>query len=334
MAGADRMGKPVVTSDENLRKFGPAAASFALSVALVLIGGSVIDSPAVLDLPGSEDFIVANDPIASVIPEASAPAVDDEALSWEPGDEDTFSSGTVGEPPDMPLSDSGSVMPGQTAASRVVEPAAIAPVQLPALELEREGPREPLSQLGQALPPLSSTEESNIWAGKPLFRPVAIESAVFESGSHTIAIDGVSSIPVGEMCTYEGRSWPCGVRARAAFRMWLRGRAVVCEASGEGSAAGEARARCTLAKQDVGGWLVEHGWALAAPGSPYVEAGERARAGRIGIFGAPGTSAIPDIPDAPAGNSPGSQPIMTEGGVDPQPTMEFGGAFPPAPPPP
>ena len=51
----------------------------------------------------------------------------------------------------------------------------------------------------------------NEWAGTAFFRPVAIESAVFESMGRTIAIAGVKSVPLDESCDYEGVSWQCGV---------------------------------------------------------------------------------------------------------------------------
>ena len=50
-------------------------------------------------------------------------------------------------------------------------------------------------------------EMKNEWAGTPFFRPVAIESAVFESMGRTIAIAGAESVPLDESCDYEGVSW-------------------------------------------------------------------------------------------------------------------------------
>jgi endonuclease YncB( thermonuclease family) len=218
--------------------------------------------------------------------------------------------------------------------SRTIDPTVIAPPELAAgEELLREAPREPLSQLSLALPPPPPPEFSNPWAGKPLFRPVALESAVFESGGHTIAISGVESVALDESCTYEGTSWPCGVRARTAFRFWLRGRALVCQIPEAEQDEDVMRASCRLAKQDVGAWLVSNGWALAAPGGPYVQAEETARAAKMGIFGAPpDTSSISDVPDAPASAPANNLPIMTEEGIDPQPSLEGPEqAFPPAP---
>jgi hypothetical protein len=53
----------------------------------------------------------------------------------------------------------------------------------------------------------------------------------------------------------------------------------------------------------------------------------------MGIFGAPpDTSSVAKVPDAPVSTTAESQPIMTEEGVDPQPTLGPQLAFPPAPP--
>ena len=138
-------------------------------------------------------------------------------------------------------------------------------------------------------------------------------------------------MPLDESCDYEGVSWQCGVRARTAFRLWLRGRALVCQLPDEEQAV--TSARCRLAKQDAGAWLVANGWALAAPDGPYVQAEEKARAERMGIFGGPpDTSSISDVPDAPVSAATERQPIMTEEGIDPQPALGPELAFPPAPP--
>lgn len=331
------------------------AAALALAGAVVLVGGRMVEGPTgpdpvAVDQLDAEAIAAAEAPVASTaaLPAASptpiegqpAAPVEGQAVPDEapPPASDTAATPSVEAlaaqaPPAKP-------QPLPPAPSRLVEPTIVAPPELLAGEaLLREAPRQPLSQLSLALPPPPPPEFKNPWAGKPLFRPVAVESAVFESGGHTIAIGGVKSIPADESCTYEDTSWPCGVRARAAFRLWLRGRALVCQIPEAEQNKEMMRARCRLAKEDVGAWLVANGWALAAPDGPYVQAEEKARTARIGIFGAPpDTSSIPDVPDAPVGAAAESQQIMTEEGVDPQPTLgpQRGlppqGEFPPAPP--
>lgn len=324
------------------------AVALALAAGVVLVGGRMVEhppavEPVALDQPSPEDLAVLQGDAGSTNsepgPVAGAPAADrnapEKAVPPQPSAvaeglfPEAATSAVVpsGEP--SPLAGAGPAKP--TGASRMVEPAVIAPPDLAGEQLQREAPREPLSKLSLALPPMP--EMKNDWAGTPFFRPLAVESAVFESGGRTIALAGVESVPLAESCDYEGTSWPCGVRARTAFRLWLRGRALVCQLPDEEREV--TTARCRLAKQDAGSWLVSNGWARAAPDGPYVQAEEKAREAKMGIFGAPpDTSAISDVPDAPAGAPARSQPIMTEEGVDPQPSLELAPQleFPPAPP--
>ena len=145
--------------------------------------------------------------------------------------------------------------------------------------LARAEPRAPLSSLGQALPP-----------PKPditlFYRPVATASAEFESMGYKLAIAGIESIGPDKMCKHKGTDWACGVRARTAVRLWLRGRALSCKLPPE-TRDEVVTVGCRLGKDDVGAWLVSNGWARAVAGGPYVEAEAKARQGRPGIFGPP-----------------------------------------------
>ncbi|MEQ1941970.1 hypothetical protein ABMA32_06050 [Mesorhizobium sp. VNQ89] len=350
MAGAHRVGEPVGGSV--LLRILPPALALALAAFLVVLGGrflagSATEVPAVAQLE-AEDFVIDDDPFVSIEPaspdlaspdetspdETSADLALPESLAEEPPPNVAEQPDPVAAAPDQAtLVDANPVQAAQeTAASRLVAPAQVAPPELETEGLQREAPREPLSQLGLALPPPPAPK--NPWAGKPLFRPVAIESAVFESGGHTVAIEGVRSMAADETCSHGGETWSCGVRARAAFRAWLRGRALVCQIPEAEQENAVMRGKCRLAKQDVGGWLVENGWALADPDGPYAQAGEKARSAGLGVFGAPpDASSIPAVPEVPI-SSPSAMPsIMTEDGVDPQPPADPRLAFPPAPPP-
>jgi endonuclease YncB( thermonuclease family) len=318
------------------------AAALALAGAVVLVGGRMVgptgmEAVTIEQLDAEAIAAAEAPPVSPTVPAnplreaASAPVPGADAPPTEAPIAPQFSTKQSPAAADVQPSP-----PKPLATSRLVAPAVIAPPELAAgEELLREAPRDPLSKLSLALPPMP--EVKNKWAGTPFFRPLAIESAVFESMGRTIAVAGVESVPLGESCDYEGVSWPCGVRARTAFRLWLRGRALVCQLPDEEHEV--TRARCRLAKQDAGAWLVSNGWARAAPDGPYEVAEEKARAGKLGIFGGPpDTSSISDVPDAPVGATAGSQPIMTEEGVDPQPSLAPQGElppqlqFPPAPP--
>lgn len=343
------MGEPV---GRRVHKVVPPAVALALSVTLVLIGGRALEQPVALEMPGPEDFAISHDPLASIAVEAEQPAPEARQTATaeadvasgldEPASEVLLAPPSAGDlPEDQFLPEASAPAPAEAlAASRQVAPASAPPGSTDE-ELQREAPRDPLSQLSLALPP--QPEPKNPWAGKPLFRPVATESAVFESGGQTISIDGVESITPEETCSYEGADWACGVRARAAFRAWLRGRALVCQLP-EGQDEAAMRGKCRLAKEDVGEWLVENGWAFAAAGGPYAQAGEKAKAEGRGVFGAPpDTSGVGDVPEIPASPLPSlaGQSILSEDGDDPPPATPGADplqpadprmAFPPAPP--
>ncbi|WP_366015453.1 thermonuclease family protein [Mesorhizobium sp.] len=195
--------------------------------------------------------------------------------------------------------------------SRAIDPDVIAQPELPAGELERIEPREPLSKLALAVPPKPKMPDD--WNGTKLFQPVAPAAGLIDAKGYSVAVSGIDVVRQEETCTTDGKSWPCGIRARTAFRAFLRGRAVVCKVPPEGGHELIA-AECRIGKQDVGQWLVENGWARAAKGGPYADAGEKAQKAKAGIFGsAPnlaGISAVPAAPPAP--EAPGS--ILEEDG--------------------
>lgn len=181
------------------------------------------------------------------------------------------------EPPEDPAT--GPSSPG---SARSVAPDDVVPPPLGDAGLERAAPREPLSQLGLALPPKPRVEEDG---GTILYRPVATGSARFEAMGRSVAVAGTENVVPDERCTYEGTEWGCGIRARTAFRYFIRGRALTCALPPE--AEKDVAADCRIGSQDVGAWLVTNGWARAAPGGPYAEAEKRAREAGRGIFGPP-----------------------------------------------
>ena len=269
-----------------------AAAALVLGGAVVLIGGRMVANPVAAVAP------VPQPPTIVAAPAAPAPALS---------------------------------RPPQT-SSRLVAPKIVAPPEIDPSQLQREPPREPLSELGLA--PQPEPEVFVEWAGTPFYRPVAVESAIFESMGHKVAIAGTQSVALNETCLADGTSWRCGVRARTAFRLWLRGRALVCALPDETDAA-VVTARCRLGKQDAGAWLVSNGWARAAPGGPYVKAEETAQAAKMGIYGPPpDTSGLSALPEPAASALLPDQPVLVEQDLvpesepDPEPQLEF----PPAPP--
>lgn len=174
--------------------------------------------------------------------------------------------------------------PRPTIRSRVAAPDGKAGLPSGPEEFERVSPRAPLGEIGLALPPKPVMPDD--WKGTILYRPVAPAAGVVEAMGHTVAIAGVDAVAADETCLFEGKEWACGIRARTAFRLWLRGRAVTCAVPPEADPK-TITAACRLGKQDVAQWLVSNGWARAAEGGPYGDAEEKARAAKKGIFGRP-----------------------------------------------
>jgi endonuclease YncB( thermonuclease family) len=179
------------------------------------------------------------------------------------------------------------------AKSRSIDPLVVAPPQFDGVELERVAPRQPLSDLALAEPP--KPKLSGDWKGTTLFRPFASSAGVVAAQRYSVAIAGIDVVKSDETCHDNGKAWTCGAHALGAFRAFLRGLAVVCAIPADKDR-GEFNVRCRSGKKDVGEWLVENGWARPEKGSPYEEAGEKARSLRKGIYGAaPESTDVPPL---------------------------------------
>ncbi|WP_274630141.1 thermonuclease family protein [Arvimicrobium flavum] len=202
--------------------------------------------------------------------------------------------------------------------------------------LERLAPRDPLSELSQALPPgRAKAPPPDQWKPTRLFNPVAASAGVLEAHGYRVALAGIEPTPVDEMCTFEGAAWACGAQARTAFRAWLRARAVRCVVPPSPDLQ-LITAECDVGRDDVSSWLASSGWARATAGGPYAEMAATAKADRKGLFGPPPERITVTIgPTLPLSSiNPGpDQPILDErGDVTAAPATVVDGPFPPPPP--
>lgn len=246
-------------------------------------------------------------------------------ITVDPIDPDTLSASGADTPPQEPATSAISAPaapqpPKPVAHSRAIDPQVVAPPDLPDEELVRVEPRAPLSDLALAGPPKPPKwKKPGDWNGTKLYQPVATAAGLIEAKGYAVAITGVDVVNADETCGDEGKTWACGVRARTAFRSFLRGRAVACTVPPEGGR-DTISADCHIGNLDVGQWLVENGWARAAEGGPYVEAENKARAAKKGIFGpAPDLGGLPALPAAsePAPVAPDSILPADDGAVTP-----------------
>jgi endonuclease YncB( thermonuclease family) len=198
----------------------------------------------------------------------------------------------------------------ETVAPETMAPGEEAPGAPP--PLEPVAPRGALSEPGQGPAPGPSGE----WAPTRLAQPVAMASGMIEAKGYRIALAGIEPVPADRMCSHGGRDWPCGARARAAFRAFLRGRAITCVVPPENGPE-IVTADCLVGKQDVAAWLVSNGWAPALAGGAYAELGEAAQAANRGIFGPPPATATPPsiVTDSELPPPPGSDDATNGGSI-------------------
>ena len=100
-----------------------------------------------------------------------------------------------------------------------------------------------------------------------------------------IRLYGIDAVESGQRCQKEGRPWRCGRDLAFALADKIRERPVTCSGD-EFDRYKRLIARCALNGEDLGGWMVENGWAVAFRRYSvlYVEREARAREKRIGLW--------------------------------------------------
>lgn len=271
------------------------------------------------DPPADQQTGTDND--AAPPPEPGQPPAAPQQSGQVQGLEPSVSSQSESSPPapEQATPSAETIQQQAQAASRAIDPMMAAPPGDPGA-LQRIEPRAPLSKLSQAQPKKPPMPDK--WKGTPLYQAVAPAAGRIEAKGYSVAVTGVDIMPEDETCTDEaGKTWPCGVRARGAFRALIRQRAVNCVVPPEGGR-DLISASCHIGKIDVGEWLVSNGWARPTAGGPYAEAGEKAKAEKRGIFGkAPEGTGLPPAP--PPVSAPEAVPssIIDSSGLDAPPAQ-------------
>lgn len=190
------------------------------------------------------------------------------------------------EPPPAPSSvapalpsvvpDSGASPPAPQSRHRAVAPEIVAPPQID-MTLERAEPRAPLGEIGG--PVVRRRDPVTL-----LYRPVAESAGRIRAGDVVVTLAGIEPVAPDETCRDDaGKAWNCGIRARAALRAFLRGRAIACDLPPD-MAVKEVTATCRIGKQDIAQWLAGAGW-VRATAEPYAQAADEARRAGRGMFG-------------------------------------------------
>ena len=121
---------------------------------------------------------------------------------------------------------------------------------------------------------------------KRFYRVLVQDGGTLQAGDTLIVLDGIDTHDAGAQCQdTDGRSWPCGTRARAALRRLIQGRAVRCQVPTSGDQQ-RLTARCTVSGTDLSLWMVSQGW--AKPKDPaetkLARAADEARKRKAGIW--------------------------------------------------
>ncbi len=296
MGRADRLGEPITLAKHLLPT--------VLALAGVLVGGFAINAA------GKR---LADDYAATIAVQDVALDAETEELSLQAVEPDR----TVEPPREERSSD-------ETAAESA-KPSSDG-------DYERIEPRAPLGELGTATPPKPKKPvPPGDWRPTRLFKPVANAAGIIEAQGYRVALAGVEPTAVDQSCSFEGRKWPCGARARTAFRAWLRARAVQCIVPPTPDRE-LITAECHIGKEDLSAWLVESGWAKPADGAQFAEAAEKARSAKRGIYGPPQNRINLTIdPGRPAPlNAPAVEPAAPEAPAE-APAPPEAGLFPPPP---
>ena len=114
----------------------------------------------------------------------------------------------------------------------------------------------------------------------------AEEGDILSIGGRTLRLYGIDAPELGQICRdRRGRSYDCGAAARNVLTRFLTGRALDCEVYAN-TIDGLETGRCFAGATDIGGLMVQSGWAFSyrAFSHRYASAEARAQAGRRGFW--------------------------------------------------
>lgn len=195
--------------------------------------------------PGGEDRATEADPVTVVAREGGGTPPESDGTESTTGDRPT--DATVALPGKGPR-----IGATVARAQRDVTPDGITPAPVVTGDLVRIEGVKP-SILKAPPPPRAVT-----------LQPVQVlDAGRLRNKTTVVEIADVNALSLNAVCiTGPEESWPCGRHARTALRRLIRGRAIKCERTdGERFEGDRVTAHCTIIKRDIGGWLVEQGWA-------------------------------------------------------------------------
>jgi endonuclease YncB( thermonuclease family) len=116
-------------------------------------------------------------------------------------------------------------------------------------------------------------------------RASVIDGDTVEIHGKRIRLFGVDAVESGQQCQKDGKFWRCGRDSAFALADKIGQRPITCFGN-EFDRYRRLIARCTLNGEDLGGWMVENGWAVAFRkySELYVERESRTREKRVGLW--------------------------------------------------
>jgi endonuclease YncB( thermonuclease family) len=116
---------------------------------------------------------------------------------------------------------------------------------------------------------------------------VVIDGGTIEIDGQKIRLLDIEAPETAQLCKeLNGADYPCGRRSALALSDFLQQRKVTCDWSNL-DREGRRLARCTVAGEDVGLWLVQQGWALPdrhCKCETYRAAADQARSQSLGLW--------------------------------------------------
>ncbi len=106
-----------------------------------------------------------------------------------------------------------------------------------------------------------------------------------EVAGERIRLHGIDAPERRQLCRLDGKPWQCGKDAANILADFINNRSVTCEDLGRDRYK-RIIARCTVAGEDLGQWMVAQGWAVAYYlfSYEYSRAEHRAESARRGIW--------------------------------------------------
>jgi endonuclease YncB( thermonuclease family) len=116
--------------------------------------------------------------------------------------------------------------------------------------------------------------------------PRIVDGDTLAIGATKVRLEGIDAPETDQVClNASGARWACGIDARDQLAAHIAGREINCTPSGT-DVYRRTLAICYLAGEDLNGWMVQEGWALAYVkySSDYRQVEENARLNQRGLW--------------------------------------------------